>query len=335
MAYRERGGIRSYGKKLLEVNRMDIFNKSQIEKALNIPELILEIERGFMAFSEGKVVVPTVGHMDFDDPPGGLFIKYGHIPKDEYFVVKIVSLFPQNPQKGKSAISGMMLVFSQKTGEPVALLEDEGYLSTVRTAIAGAISAKYLAPSTVNTIGIIGTGEQARMQLQFLKEVIPCKKALVWGRREEGIKSLMNDPALGEFEISPAKSIVEIGEHCQIIVTTTSSTQPLLMASDIKKGTHITAVGSDEPGKQELDPAIFSKADLIVADSRQQCFAQGELSHLEQQSEKEKVLELGEVIATKVKRREDQISVVDLTGVAIQDIAIAIHCYQNLRKAKA
>ncbi len=312
--------------------KMKKFTKEQIEKNLDIPKLILQMERGFVNFSEGKVIVPSPGHLHFESPPGDLYIKYGNIKDDTYTVVKIASYFSGNYKQKKKNLMGLMLVFSQKTGEPLALLEDEGYLTNLRTAIAGAICAKHFAPRHTQYIGIIGAGMQARMQLQLLSHVIPSRKVWIWARREEAILEFKNDPLLKKFQIQVALSPQEVASHCQLIVTTTSATNPLLFASDIKKGTHITAVGADRPEKQELDPEIFAKADLMIVDSRKQCFIYGETSHAlkENSLKKESILELGEWIDKKGIREDEWITISDLTGVAIQDIVIATHCYENL-----
>src|SRR5580658_7578580 len=124
------------------------------------------MENGFVAYSRGEVVVPPVGHLDFADPPGDCHIKYGYIRGDDTFTVKMATGFYRNPDIGLPSSNGAMLVFSARTGEPLALLHDEGYLTDVRTAAAGAVAAKYLAPREVECIGMVGAGTQAHLQLQ-------------------------------------------------------------------------------------------------------------------------------------------------------------------------
>ncbi len=307
---------------------MKIFTYEQIQKyTIDYPELLGSIEDGFRLYSEGNVITPPVGHMHFTEPTGDLHIKYGHIPKDEYFVVKIASHFPQNLCNGMPSIDGIILLFSQKTGKPVALFEDRGYLSHLRTAIAGAISAKYLASSNISCIGIIGTGTQSRFQLKCLEHVLTCREVKVWGRNTDELKKYVNDPMLSNFRIAIAKDIDEIMDSCNLVVTTTSSTSPLIYASQVKPGCHITAVGADSPGKQELDPYILQKADLVVVDSISQCSSYGETHKALIQSliEPSKISELGQVIGGTRKKRtsDEQITIADLTGLAVQDLKIA------------
>ncbi|MFZ1808912.1 MAG: hypothetical protein WAU36_16900 [Cyclobacteriaceae bacterium] len=297
-------------------------------------DLIQIIEDGFVSYSKGDVVVPPVGHLPFTDPPGDLHIKYGFIKEDEYYVVKLASGFYNNPQLGLSASNGLMLVFSQKTGELLSVLLDEGHMTDIRTGLAGAVVAKHLAPDNVNTIGIVGTGIQARLQLRFLKSVIDCKKVIVWGRDEKKLSEYKKDPTLSDFTISTTKNITELTRQCNYIVTTTPSKTPLLLTKDIQPGTHITAVGADTPGKQELEASLFGKADLIIADSKSQCIDHGDIFHPIHKNiiKEDQIIELGTLISSKQKRKNgNEISIADLTGVAIQDIQIAKFVYQKTK----
>jgi len=308
---------------------MKILTLSEIERALAEVDLFGEIESGFVSYSAGEAVVPPVGELLLEK--GEVHIKYGYIRGDRYYVVKIASGFYENPEIGLPSSNGMVLLFSQRTGEPVAVLLDEGRLTDIRTAVAGAIAAKYLAPRNVTAIGIVGTGIQARLQLRYLAGVTDCHKAVVWGRNRshaEDYKAEME--ALG-FDVRIAGDTSEVLQKCNLVVTCTPSTSPLLYADDLRPGTHITAVGSDTPEKQELDPEILARADLVVADSISQCLERGEI-HKAVKAGKisgSELVELGDVIAGSSQGRtsEEQITVADLTGVAVQDIKIAEAVY--------
>jgi ornithine cyclodeaminase len=297
-------------------------------------DLIQIIEDGFISYSKGDVIVPPVGHLPFIDPPGDLHIKYGFIKNDDYYVVKLASGFYNNPQLGLSSSNGLMLVFSQKTGELLSILLDEGHLTDIRTALAGAVVAKHLAPSRVNTVGIVGTGIQARLQLRFLKSVINCKNVIVCGRSVEKLSEYKKDSMLSDFNINTTQNISELANQCNYIVTTTPSKHPLLMTKDIQPGTHITAVGADTPGKQELEASLFGMASLIIADSKSQCIDHGDIFHPVHQGiiKEDQIIELGTFISSGKKRKsESEISIADLTGVAIQDIQIAKFVYQKTK----
>ena len=168
---------------------MRIVTLDHIKSILPNVDLLSEIESGFAAYSSGLVVVPPVGELSFQSPPGDVHIKYGYINEDDVYVIKIASGFYENKIENLPVGNGMMLVFSQKTGQPLAMLQDECYLTDVRTAVAGAITAKHLSPKNIDRIGIVGTGTQAKLQLQYLKDVIDCNKVVVWGRSSDSLSN--------------------------------------------------------------------------------------------------------------------------------------------------
>ena len=281
------------------LSHMKIINLDQIKETLKTIDIIPAIEKGFVAYSNGNAVVPPVGELLFKNPPGDVHIKYGYIVGDEYYVIKVASGFYDNPKLNLSSSNGLMLLFSQKTGAILGILLDEGYLTDLRTAAAGAIAAKYLAPSKITNIGIIGTGIQAKLQLIFLKKVTDCRNVIVWGRSLEKLTSFQIEIEQEGFSIQITQEIETVTSGCNLIVTTTPSTSPLLWATQIKKGTHITAVGADSPHKQELDSNIFGQADIIVVDSIEQCIERGDIAHAIKDGviSQEKLVELGTVIS--------------------------------------
>ncbi len=304
---------------------MRIINLVEIKSVLPNVDLMKEIEAGFVAYTRGDVVVPPVGELQFELPPGDVHIKYGYIKNDDVYVIKIASGFPRNSDRGLPNGNGMMLVFNQKTGEPMAILKDEAHLTDVRTAVAGAICAKYLSPKIVNNIGIVGTGLQAKMQLEYLNSIIDCKNVIVWGRRETSLLKYQSEMKNAGFEITTTTDINDVMDNCQLIVTCTSSETPLL--SRVNPGTHITAMGSDTLTKQELVPSILTEADLVVADSKSQCEVRGEIHQALKSNDfsMDDVVELGDIISGKKTGRtsDSQITIADLTGVAVQDIQIS------------
>ncbi|MHA1888333.1 MAG: ornithine cyclodeaminase family protein [Promethearchaeota archaeon] len=305
----------------------DIIKLELIKKILNEIDPIQMIEDGFVAYSLGKVVVPPVGEMIFQNPPGDCHIKYGYIKNGDYYIVKIASGFYENPKIGLPSNTGLNLVFNQKTGQLECILLDEGYLTNIRTAAAGAVAAKYFAPKQVNRIGIYGSGDQGRLQLRFLKNVLKCRDALVWGISQDELDRYRNDMKDSGFNIETTLDSADIPQSCNFIVTCTPSKKPLILANQVRPGTHITAMGSDTPEKQELDPEILARADKIIVDSKFQVETRGECFKAMQAGaiSKEKLIELGETIQNPSYQREndEEITVVDLTGVAIQDIQIS------------
>ena len=306
---------------------MRIVSLEEIKLVLPKIDLMQEIETGFSAYSNGEVVVPPVGELNFDNPPGDVHIKYGYIQDDDVYVIKIASGFYQNKLLGLSNGQGMMLVFDQKSGKPIGLLQDEGYLTDVRTAVAGAICAKYLAPKNIEAIGIIGTGVQARMQLEYLKRVTDCKSAIVWGRSESALDQYKTIMADSGFIIQTTMALEQVTDNCNLIITCTASEKPIIRKDHVTGNVHITAMGSDTPNKQELGSNVLSKADLIIADSRSQCEVRGEIHHAIRNNavSMDSIAELGEIINGDRQGRttSSEVTVADLTGVAVQDIQIS------------
>jgi ornithine cyclodeaminase len=313
---------------------MKIYNKEQIQKALNILTVLDRVEEGFVIYSKKEAVIPPVASLHLDHPPGECHIKYGYTKEGKYYVVKIASGFFKNPSIGLPASNGLVLLFDRETGAPVCILLDEGYLTDIRTAAAGCIAAKYLASKQVNCIGIVGTGAQAYFQLKLLQYATDCRRVLVWGREKQKAEQFCNHFDLKEFQINVAKDLNHLTANCNLIVTTTSSNSPLLFSNQIHSGTHITAMGADDIGKQELDPNIFTKADRVIVDSRSQCALFGDTSYALKAGmiKDNQIHELGEAILHPSLRRtsENQITIADLTGIAIQDLQIATTIFEAL-----
>jgi ornithine cyclodeaminase len=299
----------------------------KIRPALARIDPIPLIEAGFAAYSRGEVVVPPVGEMIFSDPPGDVHIKSGYIKGDDVYVIKIASGFYGNPKGGRASSNGLMLVFNQADGSLKAILLDEGLLTDIRTAAAGAVAAKYLAPRRVVRAGILGAGTQGRVQLEYLRRVRPFEDVLVWGLGGGELESFRTDMEPLGFRIDTTLDAREVASSCNVIVTCTPSRKPLLSAGDIRRGTHITAVGSDTAEKQELDSGILAVADRIVVDSLAQSRERGEVyrAGLAGVAAAARAVELGNVVMNPGLGRtsEGEITVADLTGVAVQDIQIA------------
>ena len=313
-----------------------IISLDQIKTVISKIDLINPIKEGFIAYSSGRAVVPPVGELLLDQ--GEVHIKYGYIKHSPCYVVKVASGFYNNPALGLASSNGLILLFSQTTGELIAILLDEGFLTDTRTAVAGAIAAEYLAPKKIKKIGIIGTGTQAKLQLLYLKEQTVCREVLVWGLNEKNLHAYRDEMEQYGFQIEVTSDIRGCLRHCNLIVTTTPAISPLFYLSDVQPGTHITAVGSDTPDKQEFDSNILKAADLVVADSMAQCRVRGEIHHAIKAKHvtEYEVTELGHIISGKRAGRtsEEQLTVIDLTGVAVQDIKVSEAVYNYLTTSK-
>jgi ornithine cyclodeaminase len=313
---------------------MRLIELAEIEHALGSLDLIPAMEAGFIAYSRNRAVVPPVGELLLEDPPGEVHIKYGYLVGDAYYVIKVASGFYENPSLGLPSGDGLMLVFRQETGEPVALLADRAHLTDVRTAVAGAVAARQLAPPVVARIGVLGTGVQARLQIRHLEDEVECRRLLVWGRSPGSLEKYRAEMVAAGYEVATTLDSSEVAPECELIITATPSRTPLVTGSEVKAGTHITAVGSDTVGKQELDVSVLGKADRVVADSLSQCRERGEIAAglAAGVINEEDIVELGAVLAGDAAGRSapEEITVADLTGLAVQDVQAATEVLRAL-----
>jgi ornithine cyclodeaminase len=304
-----------------------IYTLSEIEAVLPKVDTVKEIAEGFVAFSNGLVEVPPVGELLFPDNDGEMHLKFGAIRGDDVFVVKLATGFFKNPEIGLPPFGGCMLVLSQKTGMVESVLLEEGELTNHRTAAAGAVAAMALAPGNLQRIGIVGSGVQARLQADYLRRVTKCRQLSIWARNGDAAGKAAQDIEAMGYDVTISETLDDLCAEARLIVTTTPAQTPLLTAGMIRPGTHITAMGSDTPDKNEIEPEILHLADVVVADSLEQSRSRGEIFQARQAKaiSDGKPVELGAVIAdpSKGRRSTEHITLADLTGVAVQDIAIA------------
>jgi len=302
-----------------------VLGRELIERTLGRIDLLPLIEAGFAAYSAGRCNIPPVGELLLDK--GEVHIKVGCITGERHYVVKVASGFYGNAALGLPSSNGMMLVFDQATGVPEAVLLDEGLLTDVRTAAAGAVAARYLAPSRIECIGVLGTGVQARLQVRHLMPVVACRRLLAWGRTPEHLAAYRCDMQALGFEVETTTDPAAVAARCRLIVTTTPSSVPLLRAQDIQSGTHINAFGSDTAHKQELDTGILARAERIVVDSIAQCRLRGEAHQALTAGiiDEARLEEIGALVLGQRPRRTNDtgITVFDSTGLAVQDVQIA------------
>ena len=323
---------------MAEDSRVLVLTKEEIESILKLEDSIEAVEEGFKAYNSGRTVIPFPVAQLVPDHNGDVHIKPGYIKGYPTYTVKIASGFYDNPRQGLPPSHGMMLLFDSRTGFPLCFEVDRGFITDLRTAAAGAVAARALAKQKVDQVGIIGTGAQARLQAEALSKVRAFSVLKVWGRNpirvDEYIKAVQGRI---QAKVVAAKSAEEAVAGSDIVVTATMSTVPLVRAKWVSEGTHITAVGSDSPEKQELEAKVLGKADKVVVDSLRQCAQLGELHHAIEEgilTESDVHAELGEVLLGKKKGREsdEEVTVCDLTGLAVQDVVTSQLVYERALK---
>ena len=319
-----------------------ILTEAELRSQISLDLQAIEcVEQAFHALATKSVVMPPIMRLDILENNGEIDVKTAYIPGLESLAIKISPGFFDNPSLGLPSINGLMVLFSTRTGLVEALLLDNGFLTDIRTAAAGAVAAKYLSRANSQHAAILGAGMQARLQLEALTLVRNIKSATIWAcdlskarATAELLKNKLN------IEVIACDSVTETTSDADIIVSTTPSNEPILNQNDIKSGQHITAMGSDSEHKNEIDPAIIGNGISYFCDRLSQCQTLGELHHAIEQgliAPTANFPELGEVISEQAAARqnENEITLCDLTGTGIQDTAIATLAYQQCLQHKA
>jgi ornithine cyclodeaminase/alanine dehydrogenase-like protein (mu-crystallin family) len=301
-----------------------ILREADVRAALDMEACIDACERAFVAYSTGGAETPDVIHLDIPEWQGEVHVKAGYLHGAPHYAVKVASgTYGTDPP----ALDGMVSVFAARDGAPAAFLMDNGYITNLRTGAAGGVAARHLAPERFAAVAVVGTGEQARQQVAALAVVRPgFTDVRVWGRNADHVVACVSDlrAALGSsVTVSAAADVEAAVRDADVVVTCTASHEPLVRRAWLKGGAHVTAVGSDGAEKQELDPQILQDADRLVVDSVDQCARLGELQHAPDQVDR--AVELGLVCDGSQPGRTsaDQLTVCDLTGLGVQDVAAA------------
>ena len=312
-----------------------ILNSSEIKKCVQLNgQLIPIIEDAFKSLALGKTTMPPILRLDIEKYHGESDVKAAYIDGLDSYAIKVASGFFNNPNLGLPSSNGLMILLDSKTGMLKSVLLDKGYLTDIRTAIAGAIAAKHLSNPESSNVGIIGAGIQAKMQLEALLLVRNIKTAYIWSRDSKKTnKFVQNIKGKINIKIIACESPEQTVNLSEILITCTPSKSPIIKSEWLKKGLHITAMGSDAEMKNELDPKIIKDCDYYIPDSQSQTSILGELNHAIKAglvSAEKKYNELGSVIINSNlgRRNINDVTVADLTGTGVQDTAIARHTYK-------
>ena len=288
---------------------------------------IAAVERGFRALGRGEATLPDPMVFELPEIPAEVHVKGARIPGGKHIVLKVATGFYHNRERGLPSGDGLFLLLDAETGVPDVLLEEHGYLTDLRTAAAVAVTLKYLAPKAARAALLIGTGAVGRLAARAVVAERPIEHLTLWNRTPERAAALAHEmmsivPTRVAQALDP-----EVRRH-RLIVTCTASTTPLIMSDWVAGGTHITSAGTGSPEKVELEPALLARADKLVADRAVQTERYGNLHHalIAGSPTKPKLYaELGDLVAGRLPGRDstDEITIADLTGVGVQDAAIA------------
>jgi len=312
-----------------------LIKRSDVEKALTMKDCVDVVENAFRLYGEGKVQMPPKSYLYFEDYFGDLRCMPSYIRDIGAAGIKAVNVHPENRNAHLPTVMATILLIDPKTGYPVAVM-DGTHITNMRTGAAGGVAAKFLAKDKCTKAAFIGAGIQAETQVAAMMITRPMVKEaaivdLDKARAESFAKHCSEKYGLNAKVVD---SIHEACEGADIINCTTASRKPIVMKADVTRGAHINAIGADAKGKQELDGNILKEAKVVIDDWVQASHS-GEINvpvHNKQFTEKDLAAELGKVIAEKLKVRtsDDDITIFDSTGLAIQDLMTAWHVYRHI-----
>ncbi|MEP3046307.1 MAG: cyclodeaminase [Roseibium sp.] len=286
------------------------------------------VEEAFEILATKYVQMPPILSFNVPEYNGEVDVKTAYVPGLDGFAIKMSPGFFDNPQLGLPSLNGLMVLFGSRTGIVKALLLDNGYLTDVRTAAAGAVAAKHLSREDSKVAGILGSGAQARLQLEALTLVRGIDRAVIWGRDPEKAAACAQDCAEKLGIKVTTGSISDVMSRADIVVSTTPSRTPIITAEMLRPGQHVTAMGSDADHKTELAVDVIPACSLFVCDRLAQSIKLGELRPALAAGtiyEPVQFPELGQIVAGQKSGRTsaDEVTVCDLTGTGVQDTAIA------------
>lgn len=317
----------------MEAESALLLNRSDVQQLLSLTECIDAVEKAFRWQGEGKI--PGPGVLGVRTQRGGLHVKTACLSgAKSYIVAKLNSNFPQNHTRfGLPTIQGLILLYDAENGRLLAVL-DSIEITLQRTAAATAVAAKYLARKNSSVATICGCGLQGGAQLRALSLVVALTK--VYAFDIDPNASLRFAAELSreiEIDVEPVRSLTRAIQNSDAVVTCTPATEVLVHKVDVDTGTFIAAVGADDSHKQEIEPALISSA-KVVADSLEQVCAIGDTHHAIDTGSMRKediYADLSEIVTGRKPGRttDDEITIFDSTGVAIEDAAAATLVYEK------
>ncbi|MBN1586544.1 MAG: ornithine cyclodeaminase family protein [Candidatus Omnitrophica bacterium] len=312
-----------------------VLSAAHIEKAVTMKEAIRYVEKAFIAYGRGQSRMPAKVYLDLPQFKGDFRAMPAFLSHPEIAGIKWVNVHPENHKRGLPAVMGIVLLSDPRTGTPLAILEG-AYLTRLRTGAAGGVAAKYLARKKSRVAALVGTGAQAAFQLEALREQFPIEEVRAWGLRRGEAKALLNSLSLGRCKAIACKDVESCVRGADIVVTQTPSRRPLVQAKWISPGTHINAIGADAPGKQELSAALLKKSRIWI-DDWTQALHSGEVNvplRKKQIRKRDICGSLSEVVLGEKQGRlsDEEITIFDSTGLAIQDMSVAYAVYNRCKR---
>ena len=317
-------------------DEISFLTPGDIQKLLTMPDCIQAVEHAFRMYGEGKAMPPVV--LGLHSRAGGFHIKAGMLDSQRsYFAAKVNGNFPENPSRfGIPTIQGLIVLFDAESGTPLAFMDSRD-ITSLRTAAATAIAAKHLARPESKTVNICGCGNQGRVQLSALLQVYSLRTVFAYDTNQDQvlrfIKTFQSDFHVSVTQASDLPAAIRQSDIC---VTCTPSHRPIFDVEAVREGTFIAAIGADNSSKQELPAELMAKG-KVVCDVLEQCMVMGDLHHAIEagvMKQSDVHAELGEVVAgiKPGRQSEEEITIFDSTGMALQDVAAAALVFEKAQQ---
>jgi alanine dehydrogenase len=316
---------------------MLVLSEKQVQSLIDIAELISTLEKAHVQYSTGKAVMPVRLVVPLPQIQGRITSMPGFLHEDKALGMKVVTYFQENPKRDLPAILGTILLFSTETGKLIAVM-DGSYITAIRTACASAMATKVLANTKTPVLGILGAGVQARAHIQALTQVRKMDRIKIYSPSGTSAAAIKKDlePAL-KIAIDVAGSAENAVRDADLVVTGSTSREPVIQSAWLKTGVHINAVGSHRPDYREIDGATMARAKVVV-DSREAIMAEcGDiLLAITEKSISENHIhgEIGEILAGTKPGRDSasEVTLYKSVGIAIQDVATANLVYRKAQE---
>ena len=314
-----------------------LLTRGDLEKLLDVDSVIAAVERGFADFSAGKVQMPARTAIRVTDPPGVLLLMPCAMSESRLLGTKLVSVYPENPNRQLPTIGALYVLTDYETGFPEAVM-DAGFITGLRTAAASAVATRYLAREDAHTLGLFGTGVQAEFHALAIPAIRKIERILVWGtspQKSQEFAARMQERCAASVE---AASSHEEVAGADVVVTGTTATQPLFDGGLVRPGAHVNGVGSHAPAAREVDSELVSRARVVV-DSYAAALAEAGdllLAIEEGRIDRSHVgAELGEIVLGRKPGRErpEETTFFKSCGAAFEDAVTAGLAVQRAREA--
>lgn len=314
-----------------------ILSREDLRQLLTMNEVIEAVEQGFTEYKMGHCFVPVRMRVKIEREDGLFLFMPAYLEKGGSFGTKMISIFPGNPQRGLSTLQSVYLLNDPATGELLAMM-DGIFPTAMRTGATSAVATKYLARKEAAIMGIIGTGAQAPFQAEAVSAVRPIQRILAYDKIGENTEDFSKNTSKNlDIPIEVMESPREVVVHSDILVTVTTSVEPVFDGRDLRPGTHVNAVGAYTPEMREVDEITVKKA-LIVVDTYEGCMAEaGDLlvpMRAGKLSEKDIYADLGEIVLGEKpgRTRNDEITLFESVGFALEDLVAARLAYQRAKE---